>query len=144
MKPLLSILIRTIVGREEKFNALWWKLEHQRYLLIKLYGEDNVEMLFEKDNKEISVGAKAQKLIERASGMFVCFIDDDDDVPEYYISKILSAIKNNIDLDCIGFRIECKGTAGKTASASNKWDDWADNVGGFDYGFKKEKNIPPL
>jgi len=137
----LSILIRTIVGREEKFDSLVNSLFSQGNFVETKGGwvdvHKGVEILFEKDNKEISVGAKAQKLIERAVGILVCFIDDDDSVPSYYIDEILKALKSKPDLDCIGFKIECRGTNPngmvELASASNQWDDWADNKGGFRY-----------
>lgn len=133
----LSVLIRTICGREDKFNYLVNSLLLQGdFTEIKdgwVDKDSGVEILFEKDNKEISVGAKAQKLIERATGQMVCFIDDDDAVPDYYIEELLNAIKSNPD--CIGFKIECYGTAPlvELASASNRWDSWAEDVGGFRY-----------
>lgn len=137
----LSILIRTIVGREASFNSLINSLlEQGTFIQLKDGWTDphtGVEILFHKDNKEISVGAKAQLLIERAVGKFVCFIDDDDSSPPYYIDEILTAIDNNHNLDCIGFQILCNGTSrnGNTelASASNRWNDWAENIGGFRY-----------
>lgn len=122
---LLSILIRTIVGREDKFKQLCDSLEWQ----IPLKG---VETLYEIDNKEISVGAKAQKLIERAIGQYVVFIDDDDDISENYVSNILNEIKHNPD--CIGFKIECNMEGKKEiAIASNKYDSWCENKDGFRY-----------
>lgn len=124
----LSILICTIDGREEKFNLLKHHLQTQ----INEFGrQKEVHILSKKDNKQISVGAKRQLLLEESIGEYIVYIDDDDMVPYFYIEKILDAIKLNPD--CIGFRIECKGTMGNTASASNKWDKWADNMGGFDY-----------
>ncbi len=134
----LSILIRTIVGREDKFERLSHKLHTQRALTKNFNWQyTEVEILHEKDNKQTSVGAKAQRLIERATGDFVCFVDDDDDVPDYYIAELLNAIDNNPDIDCIGFKIECYGIAPngevELASASNRWDRWAENVGGFRY-----------
>jgi len=128
MNPKLSILICTTINRTEMFNQLVHHLQTQ----INEFGrQKEVEIVSECDNKEISVGKKRQNLIEKAKGDYVVFIDSDDFVPYYYVEKILEAIK--LSPDCIGFRIECKGTTGVTASASNKWDDWADNVGGFDY-----------
>ncbi len=124
----LSILICTVDGRETQFNLLRHHLQTQ----INEFGrQKEVQILSKKDNKEISVGAKRQLLLEDAIGECIVFIDDDDMVPYFYVEKILEAI--NLNPDCIGFKIECKGTPGKTASASNKWDDWAENVGGFDY-----------
>lgn len=124
-KPKLSILICTVVGREEKFDKL--------YNELFLQSNNEVEILFEKDNKQISVGAKRQKLLERATGKFIVFIDDDDWISENYIKNILNVINSEYNLDCIGFKIECKGTKGVTAAASNKYSVWADNYDGYDY-----------
>lgn len=124
----LSILICTTFDRAEMFNLLKHHLQTQ----INEFGrQKDVEIRFECDNKEISVGKKRQNLLEKADGDYVVFIDSDDMVPYFYVERILESIKTNPD--CIGFRIDCNGTPGKTASASNKWDDWADNQGGFDY-----------
>jgi len=124
----LSILICTTFDRTDMFNLLKHHLQTQ----INEFGfRKEVEILSECDNKEISVGKKRQSLLEKAIGEYIVFIDSDDMVPYYYVQKNLEAIKENPD--CIGFRINCKGTPGITASASNRWDDWADNKGGFDY-----------
>lgn len=123
-----SILIRTIESRVGQFNLLKHHLQTQ----INEFGlQKQVEILSECDNKQISVGKKAQNLIEKSKADYVSFVDDDDMTPYYYVKTIFEALKTNPD--CIGFRIACKGTAGQTASASNVWSDWADNVGGFDY-----------
>jgi len=124
----LNILICTIPTRENEFNLLKHHLQSQ---INELGVQKQVSILSKLDNKQISVGAKRQLLLEEATADYIVFIDDDDMIPYYYVDKILEAIK--LSPDCIGFRIECTGTSGKTASASNKWDDWAENVGGFDY-----------
>lgn len=124
----LSILICTTFDRTTMFNLLKHHLQTQ----INEFGfRKEVEILSECDNKEISVGKKRQNLLEKAKGDYIVFIDSDDMVPYFYIQRILGAIDSNPD--CIGFRIDCKGTPGKTACTSNKWNDWADKIGGFDY-----------
>jgi hypothetical protein len=91
------------------------------------------EILFECDNKEISVGAKRQKLLERASGAYVVFVDDDDEVNDVYIPKIINKIIIN-QPDSVGFIIECDMEGKKeTAIASNKYSDWCENEDGFKY-----------
>lgn len=126
MKPMLSVLICTVVGRESQFEALHNELLNQAEGLP-------VEVLFEKDNKEVSVGYKRQTLLIRSTGAFVAFIDDDDMPAPDYIQTIVDIIKLKPDIDCIGLQIECSGTKGKTASASIKHTGWYDNKDGFDY-----------
>lgn len=119
----LSILIPTIESRKDQFWQLFTHINAQR--------KNGVEVIFESDNKEISIGAKRQSLIEKAKGKYIVFIDDDDWVSDTYVEDILTAIASNPD--AVGFEIECSGTPGKTASASNKWKDWQEKTGGYDY-----------
>ncbi len=124
----LSILICTTFDRSEMFNFLKHHLQNQ---INELGKQREVEILSECDNKEISVGKKRQNLLEKAKGDYVVFIDSDDWCPYSYVENILKATNHNPD--CIGFLINCTGTPGITASASNRWNGWGDKVGGFDY-----------
>lgn len=95
----ISILICSITDRDAQLKKL----------LDNLYGQripytEEVEILTEVDNKEISVGAKRQKLLERAKGKWVVWFDDDDIPSQRYIKLIIDAITNNKDIDCIGIR----------------------------------------
>lgn len=124
----LSILIPTIVERSLLFQQIWSKIKEQ-----VLFGqwEGYVEVLSHQDNKEISIGAKRQSLLEKAKGEYVVFVDDDDDVPTYYVEEIMKAISEQPDT--VGFQIKCSGTPGITANASNRYKDWGDYFDGFDY-----------
>lgn len=86
----LSILIRSLESRKDKLTEL---LNHLYKQAI-----DGVEILFEVDNKEITSGAKANKLLNRAIGKYVVFIDDDDWVADYYVEEMLKACDS--DADC--------------------------------------------
>lgn len=134
--PLLSVLICTIEGRKKMFDSLIARLEKQRQTLKN---PDWVEILFECDNKQMPIGTKRNLLLTRASGEYVVFIDDDDDISDYYFTKVVSAI---IDAspDCIGYKIGCtfrdlQGKITKTATAkvSNIYDGWHENRDGYDY-----------
>lgn len=119
----LSILIPTVVGREEKFLKLFNSLCENKSF--------EYEVAFQKDNKEISIGAKRQSLLEAARGEYIVFIDDDDTVPVYYIERILAAIKAESP-DTIGFLIDCDIEGKKeSAIASNRYEDWCENRDGF-------------
>jgi len=58
----------------------------------------NVEILWLGDNKSMSVGEKRNLLLYISSGDYVCFVDDDDQVANNYISKILEGITSNPDV----------------------------------------------
>ena len=93
----LSILIPTVVGREHL-------LERLRSVLNPQLTED-VEVIEQKDNKEISIGKKRQELLEKATGEYVVFIDDDDMISEDYVKSIIKALES--EPDCVGFEIKC-------------------------------------
>lgn len=92
MSTKLSILICHIPGREHKLSVLLDILNRQK--------TDEVEILIEKDNKEITTGAKRNILLRKAKGDYIAFVDDDDLVFEGYIPKILKAIESKPD--CCG------------------------------------------
>lgn len=123
----LTICIPTIEERKELFESLYTKVMTQ----VQAGGYEDIEVIVAKDNKEISIGLKRNQLLMIASGEYVVMIDDDDDIAPDYVSSIMTALESGPD--CVGFRIECSGTDGKTADASNRYSDWADNTNGFDY-----------
>ncbi len=130
---ILSILICTIESRRDSFEKLFSKLNTQRMAVD--YGSDKIEILAICDNKQISVGKKRQALLEMAKGLYVVFIDDDDDIPGNYINKIIDSVTSDSGFpDSVGFKIECNiGGKKETAIASNKYHDWCENKDGFRY-----------
>jgi glycosyltransferase involved in cell wall biosynthesis len=126
----LSILIATVPERRRKFHLLSMELERQAEgLPVQI-----VPLITERASKGgPSIGKKRQDLLLMAKGEYVTFIDDDDWIDSDYIQLILEAIGSGPD--CIGFLVSVQGLARKPqiASASNEWQGWADNIGGFDY-----------
>ena len=88
----LSILICSLYGRHESLDTLLHILDDQK--------DNQIEILIEKDNGVMTIGAKRNILLERAQGEYMCFVDDDDVVSDNYISKILEAIETKPD--CCG------------------------------------------
>ena len=110
-----------------KFNVL---LNHLNYLIKKDKYENDVEILFIEDQKQMTIGDKRQRLLEMAKGQMICYIDDDDWVPSYYLKKILEVIKP--DVDCIGFKIDCNiNGKQESAIASNIYDCWCEDRDGY-------------
>lgn len=85
----LSILICTLESRKPLFSQLM--------IMLKAQKTSEVEILFECDKGELSIGGKRNKLLKRATGDYVCFIDDDDSVDARYVELILEALKSNPD-----------------------------------------------
>lgn len=92
-----------------KLSILICSLKERKYFLDRLLSliqpqaTNDVEILINTDDRQKSIGTKRNELLVQAQGDYVCFIDDDDLVPGYYIKEILSALDNATEqLDCIG------------------------------------------
>lgn len=123
MKPILSICIPTVEGREKEFQAL-----REHLMAIGLF-DDGFEIISCKDNKERPIGAKRQHLLDIAKGEYIVQIDDDDWVPDYFISEILKALESKPD--CIGYLEEIRPKEWNSDSRtwieavhSNRFDKW--------------------
>lgn len=92
----LSILIATLGHRRQKFV----KLVNHLATLSKPY-RGKIEIVAYWNNGEQSIGQIRQALLEAATGDYICFIDDDDWVPDYYIDEIMA----NLGEDYIGFEV---------------------------------------
>lgn len=144
MKTLLSILIPTVPCREKEFKKLMYRIATQSKfykgsldndtLQIEYMINDDIEVLSFKDNKEMSIGEKRQKLYQSAKGIFSWQIDDDDDISDNAIELILNAIKSNPDIPCITFKERCEMNGEyKSSNHSLKYEKWQDNFDGYDY-----------
>ena len=97
----LSILILSIPSRLHFLKPLVDKLERQ-------IGErQDVELLSILDNKSFGISDKRNHLLRIARGDYLAWIDDDDDVSDDYIDKILDTINNNEVVDVISFNQMC-------------------------------------
>lgn len=89
----VSVLVSSIIERQAYY------LKRMLSILEPQLTSD-IELVIETDNRELSIGAKQQILLERAKGDYICYVDEDDIIPAYYISEILKAIKSQPD--CVG------------------------------------------
>lgn len=120
----LSILIRSLYKREAMLNSLLKNLYNQ---IIEGNYYCDVEVLVERDNKEMTSGAKANLLLSKAKGHYIVFIDDDDEVSSEYIKLILKATESNPD--CVGTR----GTYSIDGRGSIEWELSKDFIDSDDY-----------
>jgi glycosyltransferase involved in cell wall biosynthesis len=114
----LSILIPTIDGREKQFDALHDVLDAQ------VGHRDDVEVCIIKDNKEMSIGAKRNKLLEMANGKYVAFIDDDDMVSGNYVELLLEAIEQDVDCASLMGEYIIDGCFDGVFEHSIKYKEW--------------------
>lgn len=84
----LSILICTLPKRK-------LFLERLRAILVPQI-DDHTEILF--DHSAIdTIGTKRNRLLQKAQGKYVAFIDDDDRVSDDYIEKLMEGINKGVD-----------------------------------------------
>lgn len=88
----LSILIPTIKRDEVKFRSLINELYRQ---ILPFYS-DHVEIICDYDEND-TIGAKRQRLLEKANGKYIAFIDSDDWVSENYIRLLIEGIDKDVD-----------------------------------------------
>lgn len=108
---LFSVLIPTLESRKDMAEALWAKLAKQTE------GVEDVELLMLRDNKQRTIGAKRQALLDIAQGEYLAFVDDDDDVSCDYVSEIVGSITSNLALgvfpELFVFPIKCTINGGQ-------------------------------
>jgi glycosyltransferase involved in cell wall biosynthesis len=94
-KPLLTVLIPTLVEREVLFDRLISSLGSQ-------CERHNVQIVQFKDDRELSIGAKRNILVNNLTTEYGVFIDDDDVVSETYIEDVMEALESRPD--CVTFK----------------------------------------
>ena len=82
----LSILILSIPSRLEQYEIL------QNKLLDQIGDREDVEVLSFIDNKSLHIYEKRNVLLQAARGSHLCWLDDDDDIADNYISRLTEVI----------------------------------------------------
>lgn len=94
MEIKLSVLVCTIPEREQLVNNL--------KRIVSYQSDNSVEMIVCMDNKKASIGKKRNDLLNAAKGEYICYLDDDDMISPYYVSRVLDSIKEGPD--CVGIK----------------------------------------
>lgn len=87
----LSVLIPTLPERFESLKRLTSVLDRTKTEQVEI-------RIHDAGRGVMTTGEKRNRLIEAAEGEYFSFVDDDDLVPDYYISELLSAINQNPDV----------------------------------------------
>lgn len=113
----LSILICSLSKRSHLLKRL-------TDILDKQVDGINSQYLVDIDNGQLKIADKRNKLLGAAIGQYVCFIDDDDLVPEYYVAEILKAVETKPDV--VGFNgyMTVNGGIKEPFAISNKYGSW--------------------
>lgn len=90
-----SVLIPTIAGREESLRKLVASLHEKKARLCPTL---RMEIVLAYDNREASVGRKRQQLLERATGKYLSFVDDDDEITDAYLEDVWACIRGGYEV----------------------------------------------
>lgn len=111
-----DILICTIPHRHWKLLVLLEILDQQMMpgAAVRLY----------RDNTELPVGVKRQRLLESSNADYVSFVDDDDMVPGDYVPRIMDALGRRPDYVGFPVRISEDGVPQPMAQHSLRHPGW--------------------
>jgi len=124
-RTVLSILIVTLESRSAQFKSLHNELQRQ---IQSSYLTESIEVLFESDSGQATIGEKRNVLMQRASGEYLCFIDDDDAVAPDYVERLFEALADGSP-DCVGFSgqlVGPEGTIPKRFIHSLEYNDYSE------------------
>ena len=99
---LISLLIPTLPKRRELMAVLLAELKRQWHE-VKAEFQSRIEILVDDRDKPVTVGAKRQSLLEKASGEYIVFVDDDDWIHPEYLDSIMEILASMNQIDVIGF-----------------------------------------
>lgn len=132
-QPILTIMIPTTIDRDEMYEKLVAELVNQMAEL-RLELNKDIEIVSIRDNKEISVGLKRQRLLEMAKGIWVVGFDSDDFPHPDYIHDIWNVLYTKPNIDHVGFLEDCTIDGEKSLSIfSIRHKQWAENMDGYDH-----------
>lgn len=130
-QPLLSILIPTVVGREDQLEKLLAELYRQR---VALPFPNIIQFQIKKDNKEMTVGEKRGVLYQESIGLYSFMPDDDDGIAPDFFVRVVAAIEQNPDCVTYFESVDIDGDVSKS-NHSIKYGGWHDNPS-WPEGFK--------
>jgi hypothetical protein len=122
--PLWTILIPTLGERRPLFERL------MRCLLPQLDAHHGaVRVLALHNNGSPPLPEIRERLVAAADSEYVSFVDDDDLVPDYYVSEVVAALATRPDQ--VGFRVQCYSDRRPTAVAyhSLEYGGWRNGEG---------------
>lgn len=120
----LSILISHLAEPERE------KSLERLMLILRPQLTPEVEVILNTDKGELTLGQKRRIQLKEAKGDYICFVDDDDIVPKYYVKEMLKALKTNPDVVGIKGLYKLGDNKPEPFIHSIKYSDWftEDNV----------------
>lgn len=121
MEHLIEILIPTLQERASKFAFIHSKLTAQAIGLP-------IKISWLMDNRERSIGAKRNELLQNARAKYACFVDDDDDVTDNYIQWLYKAALSDKDCASLAGHITFDGLGLRTFIHSIQYNHYFEDV----------------
>lgn len=106
----LSVLIPTITRRRDEAERLFVNLEQR-------IGDRPVELLMLRDNRWQNIGEKRNQLLRAATGDYIAFLDDDDELLEGYFESVLAETDKGADVICYDQEAIVDGVTGRVSCA---------------------------
>jgi glycosyltransferase involved in cell wall biosynthesis len=134
VRKRLSILICSLNSRAHLLKRLRAVLDPQL--------TDEVEVIVNVDDGQLSIGDKRNALLKEATGDYIAFIDDDDMVRTTYVPNILTAILT--DPDCVGIEgiMTTNGsTSGRLFIHSLRYHIWFEDNGVY---YRNPNHLSPV
>lgn len=120
----ISILIPTMTPRKALFEQVLAEIQRQAHGCPQI----RTEILWESDNGELTLGQKRNVLMDRCTGKYHCFIDDDDILAPDYLKTFVPMITSGVDYDCASFvgAHYKRGVFNKLFHHSMDYREWAE------------------
>lgn len=126
-EPIWSVMIASVGARNAELARMLDALAAQ---IESWHGL--VEVVVYWDNFESGLGAARQALLDDARGEWVSFVDDDDELPSYFVDNVMVPLLVSKP-DYIGWRMQLfiAGKAQKPTYHSLRYDRWWDDARGY-------------
>ena len=100
---VISIVMITVPERQDTFQRLHQKVQSQIDYCFKVHptlgNVEIVEVSGERTDKGgKSIGEKRQEGLNKATGKYVCWLDDDDNISPDYVETLLRLAEKNTDV----------------------------------------------
>ncbi len=124
--PRWTILVATLGQRVDRFRRLLDQLLPQ---LDAAGGEVTLCALY--NHGERPLGEVRHALLRDATSTYVSFVDDDDEVPDYFIAEVLPHLDGVVDY--VGWQLQCyvDGQPLKPTYHSLRYARWYDDARGY-------------
>lgn len=121
MQPKLSILVLTTYKRKKWLDRIEFILDWQ---LAQLENKDEVEIIIIIDDGERTIGDKRNEAVERANGIAMAFLDEDDFIGDQYLQRGIDFANSGKDVASLIGLYFLNGVYDRPFVHSNQYTHW--------------------